>query len=61
MISNRILEDRDTFSLLIQLTDVASAAHDRGDYETRDQALEEIKEIRKQITGQITESSKKNE
>ena len=61
MISNKILEDKDTFSLLIQLTDVASAAHERGDYETRDKALEEIKEIRKQITGQITESSHKKE
>ena len=59
MISNRILGDKDTFSLLIQLTDIASAAHDRGDYETRDKALEEIKEIRKQITGQIVESSRK--
>ncbi|MBN2733996.1 MAG: hypothetical protein JXQ82_03950 [Methanomicrobiaceae archaeon] len=58
MISNRILEDKDTFSLLIQLTDVASAAHERGDYETRDKALEEIKEIRNQIQGQIRESSK---
>ncbi|MDD4126238.1 MAG: hypothetical protein PHV39_00940 [Methanomicrobium sp.] len=61
MISNKILEDKETFSLLIQLTDIASAAHERGDNETRNKALEEIKEIRKQITGQITESSKKLE
>ncbi|MBP2132763.1 uncharacterized protein HemY [Methanomicrobium sp. W14] len=61
MISNRILEDKDTFFLLIQLTDIATAAHERGDYETRDKALEEIKEIRKQILGQITESYDKKD
>ncbi|MDD3406734.1 MAG: hypothetical protein PHP13_01475 [Methanomicrobium sp.] len=61
MISTRILEDKDTFSLLIQLTDIASAAHEKGDYDTRDKALEEIKEIRKQITGQLTQSSNKKD
>lgn len=57
MISKKILEDRDTFSLIIQLTDIATAAHERGDQETRDRALEEIKEIRKQIIGQMFEST----
>lgn len=61
MISTRILEDKDTFSLLIQLTDIASAAHEKGDYDTRDKALEEIKEIRKQIIGQLTQSSNKKD
>ncbi|WOF15841.1 hypothetical protein F1737_03590 [Methanoplanus sp. FWC-SCC4] len=61
MISKRILEDEETFSLLIQLTDVAAAAHERGDYDTRDKALEEIKEIRKQIIGQVTEGTCKSE
>ena len=57
MISKKILEDRDTFSLIIQLTDIAAAAHERGDTETRDKALEEIKEIRSQILGQVIEGS----
>ncbi|MDD3977119.1 hypothetical protein L1994_04615 [Methanomicrobium antiquum] len=57
MISKKILEDRDTFSLLIQLTDIATAAHERGDTESRDNALEEIREIKNQIKGQMTESS----
>lgn len=57
MISKKILEDGETFSLIIQLTDIATAAHERGDPETRDKALEEIKEIRAQILGQLTESN----
>lgn len=58
MISKKILEDGDTFSLIIQLTDIAAAAHERGDSITRDRALEEIREIRKQIIGQMTESTR---
>jgi hypothetical protein len=58
MISKKILEDGETFSLIIQLTDIATAAHERGDPETRDKALEEIKEIRTQVLGQITESTR---
>lgn len=57
MISKRILEDIDTFTLIIQLTDVATEAHERGDEDTRDRALEEIREIRKQILGQMFEST----
>lgn len=57
MISKRILEDSNTFSLIIQLTDIATAAHERGDEKTRNEALEEIKEIRKQIVGQMLEST----
>ncbi|WP_421908048.1 hypothetical protein [Methanolacinia petrolearia] len=57
MISKKILEDGETFSLIIQLTDIATAAHERGDLDTRDKALEEIKVIRKQILGQIKESN----
>ncbi|MBN1432975.1 MAG: hypothetical protein JW931_09420 [Methanomicrobiaceae archaeon] len=57
MISKKILENSETFSLIIQLTDIATAAHERGDSETRDKALEEIKEIRRQLLGQKVEST----
>jgi len=57
MFSRKLLEDKDTFSLLIQLTDIAASAHERGDIKRRDEALDEIREIRKQIMGQIAESA----
>ncbi|MBN1195041.1 MAG: hypothetical protein JXA08_06815 [Methanomicrobiaceae archaeon] len=50
MISKAILDDDETFSLLLQLTDIAAAAHERGDYEKRDQALDEIRQLREKIT-----------
>ncbi len=50
MISRAILDDEETFCLIIQLTDMATAAHERGDYEKRDEALEEIRRLRENIT-----------
>jgi uncharacterized protein HemY len=50
MISRAILNDEETFCLIIQLTDMATAAHERGDYEKRDEALEEIRRLREKIT-----------
>jgi len=56
MISKKILNNNETFVLIIQLTDVVIAAYERKDYESMNRALEEIKEIREQIKGQATES-----
>ena len=50
MISKAILEDEETFMLILQLTDMATAAHERGDYEKRDQYLDEIRQLREKIT-----------
>jgi uncharacterized protein HemY len=50
MISKAILEDEETFTLILQLTDMATAAHERGDYEKRDQYLDEIRQLRENIT-----------
>lgn len=50
MISKAILEDDETFMLILQLTDMATAAHERGDYEKRDQHLDEIRQLREKIT-----------
>ncbi len=50
MISKAILEDEETFTLILQLTDMATAAHERGDYEKRDQYLDEIRQLREKIT-----------
>jgi len=50
MISKAILEDEETFTLILQLTDMATAAHERGDYEKRDQHLDEIRQLREKIT-----------
>lgn len=49
MISKAILDDDETFTLIIQLADMATAAHERGDYEKRDEALEEIRQLREKI------------
>ncbi|MEA2035355.1 MAG: hypothetical protein U9N40_07725 [Euryarchaeota archaeon] len=56
MISKNILTNSETFVLIIQLTDIVVAAHERNDYENMNRALKEIKEIREQIKGQATES-----
>lgn len=56
MISKKILNNNETFALIIQLTDVVIDAHERKDYESMNRALEEIREIREQIKGQATES-----
>jgi uncharacterized protein HemY len=50
MISKAILEDEETFTLILQLTDMATAAHERGDYDKRDQYLDEIRQLREKIT-----------
>lgn len=50
MISKAILEDEETFTLILQLTDMAAAAHERCDYEKRDQYLDEIRQLREKIT-----------
>lgn len=50
MISKAILEDDETFCLILQLTDMATAAHERGDYEKRDEALDNIRRIRENIS-----------
>jgi uncharacterized protein HemY len=50
MITKAILDDEETFTLILQLTDIATAAHERGDYEKRDEALEEIRRLREKIT-----------
>ncbi|HDR73542.1 MAG TPA: hypothetical protein ENN85_06490 [Methanoculleus sp.] len=50
MISRAILEDEETFMLILQLTDMATAAHERGDYEKRDKYLDEIRQLRENIT-----------
>jgi uncharacterized protein HemY len=49
MITKAILDDEETFTLILQLADIATAAHERGDYERRDEALEEIRMLRENI------------
>jgi uncharacterized protein HemY len=66
MISKAILEDEETFTLILQLTDMATAAHERGDYDKRDQYLEEIRQLRENIvrihySSQDPEQEKKEE
>jgi uncharacterized protein HemY len=61
MISKAILEDEETFTLILQLTDMATAAHERGDYEKRDQYLDEIRQLREQITRVNREEMLQNE
>jgi uncharacterized protein HemY len=52
MITQAILDDEETFTLILQLADMATAAHERGDFEKRDRALEEIKTLRERIIRQ---------
>jgi hypothetical protein len=47
-----ILDDEQTFLLIMQLADIASAAHERQDYGKRDEALEQIKQLRKKYFGE---------
>jgi uncharacterized protein HemY len=61
MISKAILEDEETFMLILQLTDMATAAHERGDYEKRDQHLDEIRQLRERITRVNREESGEEE
>ena len=56
MIFEKILNNDETFAVIIQLTDVVVAAYERKDFDNMNRALEEIREIRKQIKGQVTES-----
>lgn len=49
MSTQSILDDEQTFLLILQLADMASAAHEKGDYAKRDEALEQIKKIREQF------------
>lgn len=52
MITRAILDDEETFTLILQLADIATAAHERGDFDKRDQALDEIKSVRERIARQ---------
>jgi uncharacterized protein HemY len=61
MISKAILDDEETFTLLIQLTDMAAAAHERGDYDKRDEALEEIRKLRERISRIKRETAESSE
>ena len=56
MIFEKILNNDETFAVIIQLTDVVVAAYERKDFDNMNRALEEIREIREQIKGQATES-----
>ena len=49
MSAKSILDDEQTFLLILQLADIAAAAHERGDYDKRDEALEKIKVLRSQL------------
>ncbi len=49
MATRSILDDEQTFLLILQLADIAAAAHEQGDYAKRDAALEEIKKLRAQF------------
>ena len=44
-----ILDDEETFNLILQLTDIAAEADRTGDIERRDKALEEIRQLRQKI------------
>ena len=44
-----ILDDEETFNLLLQLIDIATEANRVGDIERRDKALEEIRQLRQKI------------
>ncbi|MDI6720081.1 MAG: hypothetical protein QMD46_10775 [Methanomicrobiales archaeon] len=46
MATRSILDDEQTFLLIMQLADIAAAAHEAGDYAKRDAALEKIRELR---------------
>jgi uncharacterized protein HemY len=46
MLSQRILEKERMLMLVMQLADMATAAHERGDYNQRDNALGKIRELR---------------
>jgi hypothetical protein len=49
MTTKSLLDDEQTFLLILQLADMASAAHEQGDYTKRDAALDQIKKIREQF------------
>jgi hypothetical protein len=46
MLSRKILDHERTLMLVMQLADIATAAHERGDHDQRDAALGKIKQIR---------------
>lgn len=49
MTTKSLLDDEQTFLLILQLADMAAAAHEKGEYTKRDEALEQIKKIRAQF------------
>ncbi len=46
MLSRKILEHERTLMLVMQLADIATSAHERGDHNQRDAALGKIKQLR---------------
>jgi uncharacterized protein HemY len=44
-----ILDQERTLMLVMQLADIATAAHERGDYTQRDNALGKIRELREGV------------
>ena len=52
MVSKKALERERTLMLVMQLADMATAAHERGDFRQRDAALGRIKELREGISKQ---------
>lgn len=49
MTTKSLLDDEQTFLLILQLADMASAAHEQGDFTKRDEALEQIRKIREEF------------
>lgn len=51
-VSRKALERERTIVMVMQLADMATAAHERGDFRQRDAALGKIKELREGISRQ---------
>jgi hypothetical protein len=47
----KILDQERTLMLVMQLADMATAAHERGDFAQRDAALGKIRELREGVKG----------
>ncbi len=52
MVSKKALERERTILMVMQLADMATAAHERGDFRQRDAALGKIRELREGISKQ---------
>jgi uncharacterized protein HemY len=48
----KILDQERTLMLVMQLADMATAAHERGDFAQRDHALGKIRELREGVKGE---------